>query len=231
MEYRQRLSETEVSGGLPNRFLNIHSHRSKRLPDGGGTSQAEIDSLGLALTEACERAKDVRLIRRTERGHALWRASYASLTPDDIEDSHFAAIVARAVPNVLRLSVAYAVLDLTRSHIEIDVEHLEAALALWRYAEASAWYVFGDLSTSTDLARLRRAVDAAGPTGLSRNEIGALFGRHKPRAAIDELCRQLLTDPDYIERTEPTKGRPVVRLVRVKRDKRDNSLSLGPYLA
>ena len=51
------------------------------------------------------------------------------------------AILARAEAQVMRLACVYALLD--RSCL-VELEHLEAALALWDYSERSAEYVFGD---------------------------------------------------------------------------------------
>ena len=66
----------------------------------------------------------------------------------------------RAEAQVLRLSVPYALLDRSARH---PPEHLLAALAVWRYAEASARWVFGDAlgDTIADAILVRCAPAAA----------------------------------------------------------------------
>jgi hypothetical protein len=55
----------------------------------------------------------------------------------------FGAVTSRAEAQVIRLALLYALLD-EADHI--GTEHLRAALALWRYAEDSARFIFGGLS-------------------------------------------------------------------------------------
>jgi hypothetical protein len=51
-------------------------------------------------------------------------------------------ITARAEAQALRLSCLYALLDRAAM---VDVPHLDAAYALWRYCEDSARYIFRDV--------------------------------------------------------------------------------------
>ena len=53
----------------------------------------------------------------------------------------FGMLIARAEAQVLRLSPG---LRADRRRLQIHPEHLRAALAVWRYCEASAKYMFGD---------------------------------------------------------------------------------------
>ena len=91
-------------------------------------------------------------------------------------------VCARAEVQVIRLSCIYACLD---DSPLIRREHLEAAMAVWQYCEASADLLFGG-STGNPLAdRIRLALQAR-PEGLTRTEIRDLFDRHQPAAEIDE---------------------------------------------
>ena len=83
-------------------------------------------------------------------------------------------ITARAEAQLLRLSVLYAVLDGTNV---VDVEHLDAAWALWSYCEQSAFYIWGDASGDPDVDRLVAAVAAAGRAGLDGTRLSAVFSR------------------------------------------------------
>jgi hypothetical protein len=50
-------------------------------------------------------------------------------------------MTARGGPQVMRLACIYALLG--QSHV-IDVEHLDAAYAVWQYSAGSVRYIFGD---------------------------------------------------------------------------------------
>lgn len=223
-ELRASLSESDLAGGLMNRFLPVHSHRSKRLPAGGSTPSEVVQNLGRELAAVIGRnaGGPHRTLRRDDEADALWRELYNELTPDNLPDGPLAQVVARGVPQVLRLSLTYALLDGTGDVIRR--EHLAAAVAVWRYVEASARMTFGDVIANRDLSKLAAAIDRA-DDGLTRTEIGDLFDRHRSRTGVDELLRQLLATGGYRESKESTGGRPTSRYFqhrpRDKRDKRD----------
>jgi hypothetical protein len=81
-------------------------------------------------------------------------------------------VTARAEAQVLRLSVLYAVMDGSQA---IQLPHLEAALAVWQYAEASARYIFGD-ATGDPVAD--RILEALANGEMDRTALHQLFGRN-----------------------------------------------------
>jgi hypothetical protein len=207
-----------------NRFLPVHSERSKKLPNGGSTPKQVVDALSHDLVAAVKRASSTRGdITRDDAAGTLWDTVYDGLTPD-VPDGPLASVIARAAPQVLRLSLIYALLDQHDGDVQVRVEHLQAALAAWRYVEASARLTFGDLQSNRDLNKLAAAIDSAGDHGLTRDQVRGLFDRHKKRDELDELLRQLTTTGCYTSITEPTGGRPATRYFAVgKRDKRDKA--------
>lgn len=215
-ELRAKLSESERAGGTMNRFLPVMSKRSKLLPDGGDLSDATLKGLGAELAEVVEKAAKVGRMTRTLDASKYWRDLYKRLVADHAGDGAVAQVVARAAPQVLRLSVTTALLD---GCDRIDQPHLEAAEAMWSYAEDSAWYVFGSTSGNPDLDRLKSFVDNAESTdGVSRTAIRTeCFGRHRTKDQIDFLVGELLPLGDYEEWQKPGKGRPVLFLRRLKR--------------
>jgi len=66
----------------------------------------------------------------------------------------------------------------------IRLEHLQAGLAVWRYCEDSAKYIFGDSIgdpvADTILAGLKTAIN-----GLNRTDMSDLFGRNRKSSEID----------------------------------------------
>ncbi len=107
---------------------------------------------------------------------------------------------------MVRLSILYALLDLSQI---VREPHLQAALALWRYCEASAERIFGDALGDPVADELLKALRAARERGgLTRTEISDLFKRNQPalriEAALDSLAQLNLARRDH----EPTGGRP-----------------------
>ena len=62
--------------------------------------------------------------------------------------------------------------------------HLEAALALWKYCEDSAQFIFGAATGNQVADRILKALRNA-PAGLTRTEIRDLFGGHKSSKDTD----------------------------------------------
>ena len=92
----------------------------------------------------------------------LWKAIYDDLSEQ--KSGLFGAVTGRAEAQTVRLALLYALLD---GATEISLQHLEAGLALWRYCENSARYIFGDSLDETPDAILSylRAVDRVVPLG------------------------------------------------------------------
>jgi hypothetical protein len=105
---------------------------------------------------------------------------------------------------VIRLSLVYALLD---QRTEIDTAHLEAAMAVWAYCDASADLIFGDRigdPVADDiLTALRRR-----PEGMTRTAISDLFGRNRTSDQIGATLGMLLKQGCVTFRVEETGGRP-----------------------
>ncbi|MFC8234278.1 DUF3987 domain-containing protein [Streptomyces sp. NPDC057284] len=213
-ELRMKLNEAERAGGTMNRFLPVLSKRSKLLPDGGDLSEADVKALGAQLDAVIVKARGIKQMRRSAAASEAWRRLYERLAADHAGDGPVAQVVARAAPQVLRLSVMAALLD---GCDYVDLPHLEVAEAMWDYAEDSAWYVFGGGSGNPDLDRLKTFVDEAGEAGVTRTDINAkCFGRNKDAATVGGLIAELLKITGYTESTIPTGGRPRTVYLRTK---------------
>src|SRR5262249_7819010 len=138
-ELQRKLDQGAMMSGFANRFLYACSRRSQLLPHGGALDPAQQTRLGNATRETVSAAQTFSRITMTEEAKAQWSAIYPQLSAD--VPGLLGAATARGDAQALRLSMIYALLDRTP---QIDVAHINAALALWNYCAASARYIFGD---------------------------------------------------------------------------------------
>jgi hypothetical protein len=162
-ELTAKLKETELFNGFANRFLWVLLKRSKILPQGGRTDIAS--ELLAELDKALWAARDIGEMSRSDQAQQLWLEVYPKLTNE--ARGKIAAITGRGDAQVLRLSMIYALAD---SAAVIEVEHLGAALAIWKYCEDSVKYLFGRTIDDKQLVKLYQALRAA-PDGLTQDEI------------------------------------------------------------
>ncbi len=195
-----QLTELDRANGFANRFIFLLVRRSKVLPEGAAVPERTLAPLVEELRETIRVARDVGEVRRDDEAREMWNAVYPTLSEG--KAGLVGAIVSRAEAHVLRLSVTYAVLD--RSRV-VRRPHLEAALGLWDYAEASARIIFGGLLGLPLADQILQALRARGP--MTRSEIGDLFGRNLPSAKLDTALVELQGKGLVRSRIEPTAGR------------------------
>jgi hypothetical protein len=200
-ELRARISRTDIANGFGNRFLFILTRRSKKLPFGGDLSDAMIDELGERLKERIDLVKNVGRITLTAEAEDKWVEMYNHLSEG--QGGLLGAVTARSEAQVIRLALVYALLD---GCAAIDVMHLQAAAALWDYAEASAAYVFGEMLGDAVADAIMQALRAA-PDGMTRAEISALFARHQSSVRIGAALNLLATKGVAMSVKKETNGR------------------------
>jgi hypothetical protein len=164
-ELRKTLAWADLYNGFANRFLWANVERSKHLPDGGG--DVVLDDLRQRLKEAIDKAKTIDRMRRSPACSELWRQVYAMLVAEKTADgcSTWDAVTSRAEAQTLRLSMLYALLDGSDT---IDVPHLRAALAVWRYCDFSARRLFASDALSSKLLTM-----VCQRPGIMRSELRA----------------------------------------------------------
>lgn len=179
-ELRAVVSEVDIANGLINRFVFCCVQRSKMLPRGGFVHQELLEQHALRLQEALRAASGLRgAIDLSDDAWELWEDRYEVLSGDT--PGRLGQATSRAEAQVLRLSLIYAVLD---GRSVVDLEHLQAALAVWDYCAASAAYVFGDSTGDTLADKILHALRAA-PMGLTRTQIRELVGGKLTEQRID----------------------------------------------
>jgi hypothetical protein len=182
-ELQQTLDHTSMANGYANRFLFACVRRSKVLPHGGKPAEEATIRLGGKTSAALEAARLLGQMEMTPDAMRLWEQAYPKLSEG--RPGLLGAITGRAEAQAIRLALIYTLLDGTG---EIEDMHLEAALALWTYCDASARYIFGDLLGDTLADEILRALRNAGANGMTRREIRDHFQRHQ---GADEIGKAL----------------------------------------
>jgi hypothetical protein len=92
-------------------------------------------------------------------------------------------------------------------------------LALWKYCEDSAEFIFGTALGNQVADQILKALGNA-PEGLTRNDLRDVFGRHRSSEEIGAALR-ILGERSLVEsRKENTGGRPVERWFATSEDAR-----------
>jgi DNA-binding transcriptional ArsR family regulator len=140
------------------------------------------------------------------RSGGRWAKIYEHLSEEGYGQA--GAVTDRAEAQVLRLSLLYALADGSET---VGVPHLTAALALWRYCEASAYRLFGSRAADPKAQKILDALrQAAG--GLSRTEVNAqVFNRNESAEAIHQALKRLRAAGFVHSSPEETGGRTAER--------------------
>lgn len=193
-ELTGKLSSGDLANGFANRFLWACVRRSKMLPHGGNLHAVDFTDFRARLAAAVAWARDEAFgplqLRRDDAANALWESAYPELT--SARPGVLGSVCSRGAAQAMRLAAIYAVLD--RSPW-IGRRHLEAGLAVWRYAEASATYIFGQTSADPDERKVHAAIRAAGPAGLSTSAINRrCYSGHRKSDALARTLAALVRD-------------------------------------
>jgi Protein of unknown function (DUF3987) len=211
-ELLRYLTEIEMANGYANRFLWAMVRRSKKISNPTGMPDSVLNRHIIDLKRAVDAAREIGEMRRDEAAERRWVDLYDELSVE--QPGLLGAITARAEVQVMRLAAIYAAMDGTAL---ITCDHLEAALAVWRYCEASARYIFGD-NTGDPVAD--RIIEALGQQGaMARTAIWDLFGRHMSQDQNNRAIAMLQQAKRIsVQEMSQGRGRPltVITLTREK---------------
>jgi hypothetical protein len=174
------LTENAMANGFANRFMFFAVRRSKLLPFGGNVDEDAFAALAARVAELLDAARVEGRVTWSAEAAAQWDSggTYAHLSRERYGLA--GNLTSRAEAHVVRLALLYALLDGKR---EIGLAHLEAALAVWNYAEATAYRLFGSSTgdpLADDLLRYIRGATA----GIGRWELHQCIGKNTPAAKI-----------------------------------------------
>ena len=105
----------------------------------------------------------------------------------------------------MRLALLYTLLD---GKVNIEVPHLDAALAVWDYAETSAAHIFGSSLGDNVADDIFRSLQHAGRIGMTRSAIRDLFSRHQSADRIGAALALLASKGRATMEIRQSGGRP-----------------------
>jgi hypothetical protein len=183
-ELLKLLPSVPNADGFANRFLWFLVRRLVYRPEGGPRVESYLSKEITQLREAINFARELGEIRRSDEARKHWKSIYMELNKDADHP-----VIGRSEAHVLRLSTKYAVLDMKS---EIGIEHIDAAVALWRYSEACALRIFGTEQPNREAQLVLDYLRAKGSQGATRTEIqNRVFHNNKTGAEIQGWLRAL----------------------------------------
>lgn len=195
------LGDVQVVNGFGNRFLWICARRSKLVAMPPRMPETELAPIQRELWRLVAQAQKRGAMTMTANALQMWESVYPEISKE--HTGLAGSIINRGEAQTLRLALVYALLD---GQERIDESHLNAALAMWGYAQDSALYIFGDRSVDPLEEKLLEILKQ-GP--LSATDLSAAFSRNIPKERLQPLLQQLEAQQRISIRKEKSgKGRP-----------------------
>lgn len=208
-DLEREMSDVDLINGFGNRFLYVFAERTQHLPSAQAIPSQTLKELRYPLREALEFAQTAPIDYpfspeawdAWERVTRIWWQRGKKPVPA-IEDQ----LSSRARPHVRRLAVIYAVADCSP---QIELQHLDAALAVWQYCFDSVIYIFGNRIGDYVADKIYRALVEHAP-GLSQGEIRSeVFKRNRSSEQVRNGI-QLLLDAGLIQKVSVKVGRKTI---------------------
>ena len=185
-ELTEKIETTEIVNGFCNRLLFCCATRDRLLPHGGEVDATAFRDLVAELVRVMAFARDLGRVQMDAGAYRDWIDVYPMLTRE--HPGLFGALVARGDMHVTPLALAFALLG--QSGV-IRREHLLAGLAVWRYAEDSARFIFGDATGNPIADDILAGLRTAGSAGMTRTDISKMLNRNVSSPAIQRALDTL----------------------------------------
>ena len=200
-ELRERLTELDAASGWGNRFLYLATRRIRRIPLGEGIGDESLRELATPLAEALSWVRGCEpRVTWGDSATARWEEFYRAVSDDT--DGLAGRLTDRAEAQVLRLAVLYAVADKSPT---MELDHLEAALAVWDYCAASVAWIWDSVLGNKTAERILMALRERDHT---RTELRDLFSRNRSEAEMTAALDLLVARGHAVKHTRPSGGRP-----------------------
>lgn len=215
-----KLPECEGFNGFANRILWVYSQRQKLVPmpePMPAKELAELQYLLLSILNKCHECE--REISFTEQAKEAWVYEYYQRLISRNGNGLLGVVLNRSEAQVRRLALLFTLLD---GENQTSLEHLNQAMAAWKYCEDSACYIFKGQAQDNVARKISQALQVTGR--LTGTEIRDLFSRHIKKDRIEKAIEELVANDTAKMISESTGGRPLqVLKIKHSSDKSDKS--------
>jgi hypothetical protein len=185
-ELNRLLGGVELGNGFANRVLWCHSSRSKVLPRGSKLAAGAFDSQIGKIKEAIGKIRTDEPFEVTSSAKAdvYWVEIYEPLTTSKV--GRWGDVTRRGAAQVVRISIIFALLEGKK---EVNLAHLKAAEAVWKYCNESARWAFEDHQFSFPAMKILTALDYE---PMTRTEITTkVFNKNLLKKEIDSALVEI----------------------------------------
>ena len=202
-ELNKKLEDTETFSGFANRILWTCARRQGLVPFPKPMPSDELDKMREELRSIIIKCREIEQMVLSRDARERWIGIYEDLSKD--HSGLVGACINRAESQVLRLSMIYALLDASAS---IAVSHLESALAVWRYCEESARFIFAGREVNPYAQKIMDLLQECGE--ISTTQIYDAFSKNISKKQMEEAILELMSQKKIEMETikQPGKGRP-----------------------
>lgn len=196
-ELQALLTANDANNGFANRVLWVHSARTRLLPEGGEDLDftIEANTLRRIATESQNRGA----VRRTQGAREYWHHIYPDLSREDVPGL-WGQSTSRAEAQVVRLSLLFALMDLSE---RVEVEHLQAAKAVWDYCFNSARWALEVRRLSKEADKILGALHY-GPKDRTY-VVSHVFSGNIQKSRLDAALKEI--EDNITVETQGTEGR------------------------
>jgi len=201
-ELHAKLAESEALNGFANRILWVSARRSQIVPLPEPMNEIQLEDIRKRLVEKITLFRDsdfIKIEMGNEAREAWSKLYYAELTKDN--PGLVGCVINRAEAQVIRLAMIYCLLD---GMATIGIEHLEAALALWRYCEQSAQFIFHGRQADGNAEKILVALQQ-GP--MTVTDFFRLFENNISKKRLEDCLSQLKANRQIEDEKVPVSGK------------------------
>ena len=199
-ELNLKLGKTEPLNGFANRFLWVHTSRAGIVAKPVLIPKENLEIIQTKIEQILLKMENYNEITMGNEATEIWHQVYPALSDD--HPGLTGCIINRAEAQVTRLAMIYCLLD---AESIISKNHLMAALALWKYCEASANYIFHSWGSNPDLNKI---IDALKTGSKTTTELHNVFGNHKNKVQLGNLLEDLIKEGRVVKSKILTTGAP-----------------------
>ncbi|MCK5738189.1 hypothetical protein KAH55_03365 [bacterium] len=199
-ELLKSLDEVEAFTGFSNRFLWFLVRRQGFEPFPEPMPENKLHAIAADIFNIVNFFNEETEVKLSEPARQYWAEIYQDLSTG--YPGFVGGVLNRAEAQVTRLSLLYACLDMSGT---IEPVHIKTALALWRYVEQSAFYIFGGTIDPTE----QKILDTLADGPKTGTELYKAFANKIDKIKLTTAINSLLASKKIITEEIATGGRPL----------------------